>query len=247
MSLSSSYLTVPAQRPQSSWPARSAFQALDDVADAEHLVQLYETEPYMIACVSRFLGASLRAGGGAFVVTTPAHREAIEAALDLEEICVGAASRRGQYVAVDAERTLDSLGADGNTNAAAFRHRVGKRLGELSRRWRHVRVFDETDAILWREGRHGDAAALEREWNAARRRHRFVRLSTYPTCGLSDDFARAAFARLCAGAVRVLPPQRSIGPGVLRALRAPRGAPPASTRLRGSRGRADATREAAAR
>lgn len=218
---------------------------MEHVADAEHLVQLFETAPYLVACVSRFLGDSLRAGGGAFVIAEPEHRQGIEAALDLEEICVGAASRRGQYLALDRERTLEWITAGGRADAAGFRRSVGKRLAELSRRWHHVRVFDGMDALLWQEGRHGEAATLEREWVAAGRRHRFARLSAYPACGLSDDFARVAFSRLCAGPVRVLAPQRSIQPDVLRALRAPRAAPPRRRRRPEPRRRAEAGRKAA--
>lgn len=218
---------------------------MEHISGAEHLVQLYETEPYLVACASRFLGDSLRAGGGALVLAAPEHRRGIESALDLEEISVGAASRRGQYLVLDPERALDLITADGRPDAAAFRHSVGKRLAELSRRWHQVRVFDETGPLLWQGGRHREAAALEREWGAAGRRHPFARLSGYPACGLTDDFARSAFSRLCAGPVRVLPPQRSIEPNVLRALRAPRAAPPRSTHRGRSRGNAEAGRKAA--
>lgn len=243
MSLSSSCPPVPAPRPYPGWPTRSTFHALERITDAEHLVQLYETEPYLVACAARFLRDPLRAGGGVLVIATPEHREAIEAALDLEEICVGAASRHGRYFALDAQWTLESVTPEGRPDAAAFRRLVGNRLAGLSRRWHDVRVYGEMGSLLWQEGRHAEATALERDWSAARRRHRFVRLSAYPACGLSDDFAGAALARLCAENVRVLPPQRSIGPDALRALRAPRAAALPGTRRRSSRGSGEPRRK----
>ena len=236
MSLSSSFTPVPAAPPSSGWPLRSTFQALEHVTDTEHLVQVYETEPYLVTCVTRFVRDTLRRGGGAIVVATEEHRAAIEEALDNEELSVAAAKRRGKYVDLDARRTLDAVCFDGAADPERFRRIVGARLAELSRRWTHVRAFGEMVPLLWREGRHAAAHALEEQWQAARREHGFALLSGYPVDALADDFARAALARVCCTDARVLPPQRSLPEGFLAGLTA--AGAEGTARARSPRGRA---------
>jgi hypothetical protein len=225
MSLSSSYL-VSAARSSSSrgWPARSTFGALEHVADPEYLVQLYETEPYLATCVTRFLRSPLRRAGGAMVITTKEHRAAIERALDLDEINVAAAERRGQYVFLDAAETLEAVLVDGSPEPQRFRRIVGRRVGGLCGRWSHVRAVGEMVSLLWRKGNQAASHAVEGQWDALRRRHEFTLLAAYRVDRSAEDLAGAALARVCASPARLLPPQRSLGADWLRSLRPPHAA-----------------------
>lgn len=48
----------------------------------DHVVELYETESFLVDTVCRFLAPARRDGDAAIVVATAAHREAFEAALE---------------------------------------------------------------------------------------------------------------------------------------------------------------------
>ena len=188
-------------------PAPSSL--LDHEVGTEHLVQFYETESFLAACVGRFLRGALSADGGAVVIATAEHLAAIQAALDLEEPSATAARERGQLVWLDAAETLDALLVDGIPDPARFEQAVETRLAALGRRWGSVHAFGEMVALLWKEKRRDAAYALEDLWNAAAERHRFALLCAYPIQEFGEDLSGPAFARVCACHSRVLPPERA--------------------------------------
>ncbi|HUF75906.1 MAG TPA: response regulator [Longimicrobiales bacterium] len=179
------------------------------MADTEHVVQFYETDPFLVACVSRFLRGPLRRGGGAIVIATSEHLAELERSLDLEELSVGAAGRRGQYVGLDAAETLDALLVDGLPDAKRFREVVGTHVAALGSRWSHVCVFGEMAGLLWTQERPEAAQMLQEQWRNMARVHRFALLSGYPVGEITSDRSRAALVRMCSAHGRVLPPQRS--------------------------------------
>ena len=193
----------------SGWPARTTFSTLEHVADTEHVVQFYETDPFLVACVSRFLRDPLRRGRGAIVIATSAHLAELERSLDLEELSLEVAGRRGQFVGLDAEETLDALLVEGLPDAKRFREVVGAHLAALGSRWSRVSACGEMAGLLWARGRPEAAQMLQEQWRALARSHRFALLSAYPVGAVTDDRSRAALVRMCSAHGRVLPPQRS--------------------------------------
>jgi CheY-like chemotaxis protein len=191
------------------WPARATLSTLERVADAEHVVQLYESDRFLVACVGRFLREPLRQGGGAMVIATVEHRAPLERALDLEELSVDAAGRRGQYVHLDADETLRAILVDGFPDHRRLRDVVGTRLAALASRCSRVSVFGEMAGLLWNRGSHDGAQMLHEQWRALSRMHRFALLSGYPVGAIADEQSAAALVRMCSAYGRVLPPQRS--------------------------------------
>ena len=209
MSPFSSTRLEPAAPSGAGWPARTTFSALEQVADTEHVVQFYETDPFLVACVSRFVRGPLRRGSGAVVIATSEHLAELEKSLDLEELSVEVAGRRGQYVGLDAEEILDAVLVDGLPDARRFRRIVGKHVAVLASRWARVAAFDQMAGVLWQQGRPEAAQMLHEQWRGLARTHRFALLSAYPVAEIADDRARAALVRMCSAYGRVLPPQRS--------------------------------------
>jgi len=76
-----------------------------EAAEAEHFVQFYESDTFLVESVSRFIGTALDAGTGAIVIATPPHRSAIQRKLRARGAPVRGA-RKGQLVVLDAAETL---------------------------------------------------------------------------------------------------------------------------------------------
>src|SRR5690242_819115 len=65
---------------------------------AEHFVQFYETDEFLLISVSGFIGAGLGAGAACIVIATQAHREGLEQRLQANGLDLAAASVRGTYL-----------------------------------------------------------------------------------------------------------------------------------------------------
>src|ERR1043166_4602976 len=78
----------------------------NQVGRSAHLVQFYENDSYLVASVSRFIGAALASGDGAIVIATPAHRQALHRKLRARGLDLAGLRESGQYVPLDAAETL---------------------------------------------------------------------------------------------------------------------------------------------
>src|SRR5689334_25355572 len=82
--------------------------------EAEHVVQFYETDTFLLEALSDFIGTGLAAGDACIVVATPAHRSELEERLQAAGLDVACAQASGQFVALDAAETLAMLLVDGS-------------------------------------------------------------------------------------------------------------------------------------
>jgi hypothetical protein len=85
-------LSVVKQAPRSDW---------SDMGDAEHFVQFYETDLFLMNSLGGFISAGLRSGDGCVVVATKAHRDALETRLKKCGLDVSAAVASGQYISLE--------------------------------------------------------------------------------------------------------------------------------------------------
>ena len=63
-----------------------------EMGEAEHFVQFYESDGFLVDSVSGFVAAALQAGEGAVVIATEAHRQAIQLRLEASELTLRAHS-----------------------------------------------------------------------------------------------------------------------------------------------------------
>src|SRR4051812_21008687 len=75
----------------------------------EHLVQFYDSEPFLCDAVARFLALGIAAGEPLVVVATEEHRAAFLRRLADEGLDVGVAQGTGRLVLLDARETLGAL------------------------------------------------------------------------------------------------------------------------------------------
>lgn len=158
-----------------------------------HALQLYERDAELLDGVARFVGAGLAGGDTVIVVVTSAHGAALRGLLTARGVDCASAECDGRFVEVDAETLLAQLLVDGQPD----RERVLTVVGPMLRAVRDdalardaragIRVFGEMVGLLWAEGNHAGALALERHWSEIAESMPFTLLCGYPAAGFADD------------------------------------------------------------
>jgi PAS domain S-box-containing protein len=178
---------------------------------AEHFVQFYESDAFLVRSVAGFIAAGLAKGDGAVVIATPSHRDDIRQGLQAEGVNVSAAVSEGRYVALDAEETLSAFMVDGSPDPERFRAVIGPIIARLGGAGRSVRAFGEMVALLWAAGNQAAAVRLEDLWNALARSYAFALFCAYPIREFGRESDGAPFRDVCACHSRVLPAESYAG------------------------------------
>jgi signal transduction histidine kinase len=172
--------------------------------DTSHFAQFYESDEFLVASLSEFVGAALRGGEAAIVVATREHRLALEACLQESGLDLAAARLSGQFVSLDASETLSTFMVGGAPEPRHFATTFGDTIAQTSR-WRRVRVFGEMVALLWADGNHDAALRLEGLWNNLLETHDFVLYCAYPMHGFDTEALAEPLADVCAKHTYVVP------------------------------------------
>ena len=173
-----------------------------------HSVQLYRTDDYLVADLSRWLRPALTAGDSAVIIATERHQAGLQELLEAQSADVSRAIDEGRYVELDARDTLARFMPDGWPDAARFREFFGPVIdaAQAAARSREPRVyaFGEMVALLWAEHRYQAAARLEQLWNELLKSRTIHLRCAYPVnyFGAQGDGLR--FLKLCGEHSRVI-------------------------------------------
>jgi hypothetical protein len=162
----------------------------------EHLVQFYGGDDARLGRnVALFLNESLRNGGGALVVASPARCEAIGRVLGSERV-----------VYLDSNETLAKLlGSDGRPDPVLFDACAAALVRELSEKYGGFRAYGEMVGILWSRKSFAAAIALEAMWNGLIDSVGFDLFCGYPIDVLGEEFQLACVHPLVDCHTRVVP------------------------------------------
>jgi len=176
---------------------------------AEHVVQFYQDDKFLIDAVSGFVGSALAAGDAAVLIATGAHREGIEQTLKKRGMEIGQAVRDGRLIALDATETLAKFMVNGLPDGERFRAVIGDRLAQaassVAGKGRRIAAFGEMVNILWATGNYEAALHLEQLWNQLAEQHSFSLLCAYPIAGFNNTRHTDAFLKICAEHSAVFP------------------------------------------
>ena len=161
---------------------------------AEHTVQFYDRPASLAHRVADFAAAGLERGETAIMIATAEHRMATEGRLVALGIDLGAATADGRYLPFDAAQMLDRILIDGRPDPARFDEVVGTIVRRAQRSRPGVRAFGEMVGLLWSDGKHDAAMALEDLWNELLGHHPFSLMCGYPARRLS--FGGSGLARI---------------------------------------------------
>ncbi len=175
-----------------------------------HTVQFYKEDTALLDSISQCITTALEAGDAAVVIATQAHRAGLEQRLLERGLDITDATRRGQYLAMDAAETLSRFMRDGSPDAVAFARVVGEvfaraRRAASSADPSRIAAFGEMVALLWAEGNSQAALRLEELWNDLARTESFSLWCAYPITGFNRPEDSRAFLRICGAHSSVFP------------------------------------------
>jgi two-component system, OmpR family, sensor histidine kinase VicK len=151
---------------------------------ADHVVQFYVADGFLIDRLAAFIGEGLASNEVAIAVATPAHLAALESRLRDDGLRDRLESEHGLYIQLDAVDTLARFMVGGAPDAERFDAVIGGLIRSAGQT-RSVRVFGEMVAILWAEGESAQALALEQLWNELQQREQFTLFCAYPTAAIA--------------------------------------------------------------
>lgn len=162
-----------------------------------HVGVVYREVAFLARVVAAWSAPSLRAGGGAILLGTPTHTEAIRGALKRSEVDVVAAEREGRLLVVDADWLMAHFVLDGSPMGAAFERLVGDIVGRVRQaaRGAPVRAWGEMVCLLRSRGNAEAARRVEALWEAVIESQGISLLCSYeagadasePSGGLLED------------------------------------------------------------
>ena len=176
-----------------------------EMSDTEHFVQFYDTDAFLLNSLGGYIGTALKAGEGAIVVATRAHRDGLEEILRENGLDVVAASNSGLYVSLDAAETLSKFMVDGLPHPERFNEVIGGLIAKTRNGRPHLRAFGEMVALLWADGNHAAAIRLEELWNDLQKTHHFALFCAYPVNGFDGQKFVEQHDGVCAVHSRIIP------------------------------------------
>ncbi|MBV9720066.1 MAG: MEDS domain-containing protein [Candidatus Eremiobacteraeota bacterium] len=171
----------------------------------EHLVHFYgQDEQRLDQNLTAFLRDSLRAGGAAVVVASPARRDAFQSELARNPI-KGLTLPSERLVLLDDAETLGTFMRGGQPDAELFDSCVGNLLRDRKARYGRVRAYGEMVGRLWSDRAFSAAVALEKLWNELLASLGFDLYCGYPIDVTSAEFQTPAMRALFETHTRLVP------------------------------------------
>ena len=168
-----------------------------EAGGADHFVQFYRTDDYLIDCLAGYVAKGLLGEENAVVIATGAHRLALEDRLRLKHVDVANAVIAGRYLSLDAQEVLAKFMVNGRPNPDAFRDVVGELVRNATAGGKPLRAFGEMVALLWAEDNREAAIELEQLWTDLGSQHRFSLFCAYPADCVTPKDGRPGLEHIC--------------------------------------------------
>lgn len=179
---------------------------------AEHFVQFYQDDSFVIDNISYLTAKALEAGDSAIMIATDSHLTALEARLRSFGIELDLLRESARYTALSAADALARIVVDGSPDPEKFSDVIGgviRRAQEVSVN-RFVFAFGEMVAILCEASAASAAVNLERLWNSLAARHRFSLCCAYPLGSLGHAPDADAVLAICAEHALTIPAEKPL-------------------------------------
>jgi hypothetical protein len=167
------------------------------VGHGDHIVQFYERDTELLAAVTPYLAAAVRAGEVAIVIATEAHRREFEAELRADGVDLAKARAEGKFLSLDAAATMALFMRDGHIDRDGFNEVIGGIVRAAAGSSRRVRAYGEMVALLWEAGDVLGAIELETLWHELGREVSFALFCSYPASAVSHPEHAEAVDQVC--------------------------------------------------
>ena len=175
------------------------------MGNTDHFVQFYEADGFLLNSLSGFIGTALKAGDGAIVVATKAHRDGLDELLLANGFDLVEASKAGYYVSIDAAETLEQFMVDGSPDPERFNEVIGGLVVRVAQGRPRLSAFGEMVALLWAEGNYTGATRVEELWNNLQKEQCFSLFCAYPMSVFAGEQFAAPLNTVCTTHSRVIP------------------------------------------
>jgi hypothetical protein len=165
-------------------------ELLQGPSSGDHFVHVYKDEAFLFEAVAEYAGTGLRRGEGVVIVATPSHRAAIVQQLEANGLTAADTLERGQFLLLDADKTLARFTPGGMPEWQSFRALIGGVIAKLRLEYPKVRVYGEMVDLLWQRGEREAAIRLEEFWNDLAGLQTFSLLCAY----CMDNLDQAAYS-----------------------------------------------------
>jgi hypothetical protein len=166
---------------------------MNNIAASVHSVQFYDSHEALIDRLCGVVSSGLLVGNSVLIVATQQHREQLIAALFKLDVDVCDFSRENRLAMYDAEELLATFMLDDMPDPELFRSSLDEVLGEVKKAFpgqvEGLVIFGEMVAVLWDQGNHAGALALEYLWNELLNERAFHLHCAYPRALFSKNEA----------------------------------------------------------
>ena len=170
------------------------------IGACSHAVHFYDRDHDLADRVVWHIAEGLLAGEAAVIVASQAHRELFVQRLRAMNVDVEEARAAGRLTILDAAETLAKLMVDGAPSPDLFRRVVGSVIdasGTRGNRRVNVRAYGEMVDILWQQGNHAAALALEEMWTDLAEVFPFDLLCAYAMAPFCDAPGTGGLSAVC--------------------------------------------------
>jgi hypothetical protein len=169
------------------WNKSSADIFWGEIAPAEHVLQIYESDHAFIESLTGFVGGGIKAGDSVIVIATEPHLKALEQTLTRLGIHLESLISDHRYMPLSAENILEKFMVNGWPDEALFHQTVSGILAKAKKQGRKIRAFGEMVAVLWSQGMNGATVQLEHLWNKFSATEKFSLYCAYPRTGFTNS------------------------------------------------------------
>jgi DNA-binding response OmpR family regulator len=173
-----------------------------DTKIASHEVGFHSDDRRFLDNLTQFIGAALRAGNTAIVLSTESHRDSLLARLQTCGLDVGAAIEQGRYIALNAADALPTFMLNGMPDPVRFMKVLGDLVATAAKAGKgeqvRVAIFGEMCDLLWAQGNGEAAIQVEKLGNLLVKRYDVDILCSYMMKSFQREPEHHIYKRICA-------------------------------------------------
>jgi hypothetical protein len=189
-----------------------------NVAQDEHVVQLYANETNLLQLLETFVLGGIRNGDSVVIIATHVHIVAIQDSLRNAGFDPFWLKLKDQFIPIDADEMLAKFMVNAWPDENLFKHAVQELLSSAKRHQRQVRAFGEMVAILLQKGMTAQTIALENLWNRFCKTNSFSLFCAYPQSVLDESHLDSIHQICCAHTRMVAAAERNSNDVLFRNL-----------------------------
>ena len=188
---------------EKSWQKTNLQFFWNEVANSDHVVQIYENDKVFLDTLEGFVGSGLLAGDTVVIIATSEHISMLNNRLHRQGFNLDGLIESSRYITLDASETLSGFMVNGWPDENLFNRFISAVLRTAQTHNRKVRAFGEMVALLWSDGFNEAAIQLENLWNRLLQQESFTLFCAYPKMGFTRD-AENSMQTICCSHSKVI-------------------------------------------